>query len=124
MAGGTGDIAFRIAKELKQTCFNLKTSAGEQDSIVVCDINSSMLQVGEDRANMNGMGNGHPKLTWTQGDAEKLPFDSDSFDLYTIAFGIRNVTDIDVRSQDFTRVVNIFTNVSFHSKHYVKLIVC
>ena len=81
VAGGTGDIAFRILKR-----------QGERPDVTVCDINPAMLEVGRDRAIDRGLLVG---LSWTTGDAETLPFPDHSFDGYTIAFGLRNVTDID-----------------------------
>ncbi len=91
VAGGTGDIAFRIAKK-----------QGEQADVTVCDINPAMLAVGRDRAIDRGLVKG---LTWTTGDAEHLPFPDRSFDGYTIAFGLRNVTDIDQALRDAYRVL-------------------
>ena len=76
MAGGTGDIAFRMS------------SSGAQ--ITVADINPDMLGVGIDRAAKRGIDG----LVWTEANAETLQFDDHCFDAYTIAFGIRNVTDI------------------------------
>ncbi len=79
VAGGTGDIAFRIHDKV----------AGRA-RITVCDINERMLSVGRDRAYDRGLTGG---LNWVTGNAEQLPFVSRSQDGYTIAFGIRNVTD-------------------------------
>jgi demethylmenaquinone methyltransferase/2-methoxy-6-polyprenyl-1,4-benzoquinol methylase len=76
MAGGTGDIAFRLAKS--------------GADVTVADINPAMLDVGIERAAKRGI----EGLTWTEADAETLDFPNRSFDAYTIAFGIRNVTDI------------------------------
>ena len=84
VAGGTGDIAFRL--------FRRQSERGEKPDVTVCDINPAMLAVGRDRAADRGLLKG---LTWTTGDAESLPFPDRSFDGYTIAFGLRNVTDID-----------------------------
>jgi demethylmenaquinone methyltransferase/2-methoxy-6-polyprenyl-1,4-benzoquinol methylase len=95
VAGGTGDIAFRILK--KQGA----KEAGGAD-VTVCDINAAMLSVGRDRAVDRGLLRG---LTWTTGDAESLPFPDRSFDGYTIAFGLRNVTDIDKALRDAYRVL-------------------
>jgi demethylmenaquinone methyltransferase/2-methoxy-6-polyprenyl-1,4-benzoquinol methylase len=81
VAGGTGDVAFRILRR-----------QGERPDVTVCDINPAMLAVGRDRAADRGLLKG---LTWTTGDAESLPFPDRTFDGYTIAFGLRNVTDID-----------------------------
>jgi demethylmenaquinone methyltransferase / 2-methoxy-6-polyprenyl-1,4-benzoquinol methylase len=75
LAGGTGDIAFRMAK------------AGA--SVTVADINPDMLAVGEARAAKQGLDG----LTWAEENAETLSFADQSFDAVTIAFGIRNVTD-------------------------------
>lgn len=76
MAGGTGDIAFRMAR------------SGAQ--ITVADINPDMLAVGIERAAKRGIDG----LMWTEANAEALNFPDRSLDAYTIAFGIRNVTDI------------------------------
>jgi demethylmenaquinone methyltransferase/2-methoxy-6-polyprenyl-1,4-benzoquinol methylase len=91
VAGGTGDIAFRIARRL-----------GEGADVTICDINPAMLEVGRDRAADRGLLHG---LTWTTGDAESLPFPDRSFDCYTIAFGLRNVTDIDKALREAHRVL-------------------
>lgn len=77
MAGGTGDIAFRLAKHGAQ--------------VTVSDINPEMLAVGVERARKKGL----EGLVWSQQNAEELSFSDRSFDAYTIAFGIRNVTHID-----------------------------
>ncbi|WP_164118835.1 class I SAM-dependent methyltransferase [Sphingorhabdus sp. Alg239-R122] len=77
MAGGTGDIAFRLVKS--------------GANVTVADINQEMLDVGIDRA----MQTGEDRLVWSRQNAEELAFDDRSFDAYTIAFGIRNVTHID-----------------------------
>ena len=79
VAGGTGDIAFRF----------LKRAPGA--SAVVCDITESMLVSGKTRAEADSMAD---RLDWVVGDAMALPFASNSFDIYTISFGIRNVTRI------------------------------
>ena len=87
MAGGTGDIAFRMA--------------ARGALVTVSDINADMLAVGQDRAaakNIEG-------LTWRQENAESLSFADASFDAYTIAFGIRNVTDIPAALRDAHRVL-------------------
>ncbi|KQN19508.1 ubiquinone biosynthesis methyltransferase UbiE [Sphingomonas sp. Leaf33] len=76
MAGGTGDIAFRLAKS--------------GASVTVADINPAMLEVGMERAQERGIDG----LVWTEANAEVLQFPDRFFDAYTIAFGIRNVTDI------------------------------
>jgi demethylmenaquinone methyltransferase/2-methoxy-6-polyprenyl-1,4-benzoquinol methylase len=80
MAGGTGDIAFRMA--------------GSGARITVADINQDMLDVGLERAAHRGIAKGSGGLVWSRQNAEALAFPDKSFDAYTIAFGIRNVTDI------------------------------
>lgn len=90
MAGGTGDIAFRMHR----------MSQGEAD-ITVSDINPNMLDVGKRRAFDKGITN----LQWVEANAEKLPFKANSFDIYTIAFGLRNVTHIDTALAEAARVL-------------------
>ncbi len=87
MAGGTGDIAFRLAR------------AGAQ--VTVADINPEMLAVGRERAQQRGL----EGLTWAEENAERLSFADRSFDAYTIAFGIRNVTDIPAALREAHRVL-------------------
>lgn len=79
LAGGTGDIAALLHPHV-----------GDTGEIVVGDINADMLRVGRDRLTDRGLVRG---LEWTQMDAEALPFPDAHFDLVTIAFGLRNVTD-------------------------------
>lgn len=96
VAGGTGDIAFRLLEKAKK--YN------HQCNITICDINASMLQEGKRRAkekNMDELG----KLTWVEGDAMNLQFEDNSFDCYTIAFGIRNVVDIPAALSEAYRVL-------------------
>ena len=87
MAGGTGDIAFRL------------TERGA--SVTVSDINQDMLDVGIERA----MERGIDGLVWSRQNAEELTFSSRIFDAYTIAFGIRNVTHIDKALREAHRVL-------------------
>jgi demethylmenaquinone methyltransferase / 2-methoxy-6-polyprenyl-1,4-benzoquinol methylase len=87
MAGGTGDIAFRMARE--------------GASITVSDINQDMLDVGIERA----MDKGFDSLVWSRQNAEELSFPDRFFDAYTIAFGIRNVTHIDKALAEAHRVL-------------------
>ncbi|MEO8142379.1 MAG: class I SAM-dependent methyltransferase [Sphingomicrobium sp.] len=87
MAGGTGDIAFRLA--------------ARGALVTVSDINADMLAVGRDRAAKRAI----QGLTWKQENAEKLSFVDNKFDAYTIAFGIRNVTDIPSALRDAHRVL-------------------
>ena len=91
VAGGTGDIAFRI----------VRASDGQAHATVL-DINGSMLAVGRDRAEKrNLLGN----VDFVEANAEELPFADGSFDAYTIAFGIRNVPRIDVALSEAFRVL-------------------
>ena len=78
VAGGTGDISFRF----------LKRASGA--NAIVLDLTESMLAEGRKRAENVGISG---QLEWVVGDAMALPFEDDSFDVYTISFGIRNVTD-------------------------------
>jgi len=87
MAGGTGDVAFRLAKG----------GAG----VTVADINPEMLKVGMERAAKRGI----TGLVWAEENAETLSFADSSFDAYTIAFGIRNVTDIPAALAEAHRVL-------------------
>lgn len=75
-------------------------------AITVCDINPDMLGVGEKRAFDRGyLDDGNVSMRFVEGDAEVLPFEDESFDVYTIAFGLRNVTRIDVALKDAYRVL-------------------
>jgi demethylmenaquinone methyltransferase/2-methoxy-6-polyprenyl-1,4-benzoquinol methylase len=82
VAGGTGDIAFRIARHLR--------ARGATGSITVCDINFAMLKQGVRRREALD-----DSIGWVCGDAENLPVEDASQDAYTIAFGIRNTTHLD-----------------------------
>ena len=87
MAGGTGDVAFRMARR--------------GALVTVADINADMLAVGKDRAEKRGLAG----LSWKVENAEKLSFADGSFDAYTIVFGIRNVTDIPAALREAHRVL-------------------
>jgi demethylmenaquinone methyltransferase/2-methoxy-6-polyprenyl-1,4-benzoquinol methylase len=87
MAGGTGDVAFRMA--------------GRGARVTVADINAEMLEVGKERAGRRGLSG----LSWKQENAEALSFSDASFDAYTIVFGIRNVTDIPAALREAHRVL-------------------
>lgn len=107
MAGGTGDIAFRYLKYLKN-CRN--TPNGKKSHVTVSDINQNMLDVGKQRAEKLKFTNEaleHCTIDWVCANAEKLPFDDNTFNAYTIAFGIRNCTHIDkVRFRSLHLLVN------------------
>ena len=79
VAGGTGDIAFRVLRR------------AEGATAVVCDMTESMLVEGRRRAEADDLAD---RLDWVTGDAMALPFPDATFDLYTISFGIRNVTRV------------------------------
>jgi demethylmenaquinone methyltransferase/2-methoxy-6-polyprenyl-1,4-benzoquinol methylase len=91
MAGGTGDVAQRI----------LDASVGFAE-VTVSDINSDMLRVGAERARKWRFGSA---AKFVEANAEALPFADDSFDAYTIAFGIRNVPRIEVALTEAYRVL-------------------
>nr|XP_057925783.1 2-methoxy-6-polyprenyl-1,4-benzoquinol methylase, mitochondrial [Doryrhamphus excisus] len=133
VAGGTGDIAFRFLdyvrsqkeRQKRRVARSMQTPSwrdisddysdkdnrewgdaaggGSQDGrAVVCDINKEMLKVGKEKADNMVVGAG---LSWVVGDAEELPFADNQFDVYTIAFGIRNVTHVEQALQEALRVL-------------------
>ncbi len=87
MAGGTGDIAFRMADH--------------GADVTVADINQDMLDVGVERA----IERGYDSLVWSCQNAEELSYPANAFDAYTIVFGIRNVTDIPKALREAHRVL-------------------
>jgi demethylmenaquinone methyltransferase/2-methoxy-6-polyprenyl-1,4-benzoquinol methylase len=93
LAGGTGDIAAL-----------LQPRVGETGEIVLGDINAAMLRVGRDRMIDRGHVQG---FGYVQCNAEALPFPDRSFDLVTIAFGLRNVTDKDAALREMHRVLKV-----------------
>lgn len=102
VAGGTGDIAFRFLKYLK----NLPSAdAGKAVSskVTLCDINQAMLDVGKQRAEALGLSG--PQIEWLQADAENLPIESNTFTAYTVAFGVRNMTRVDKVLDEAYRVL-------------------
>ena len=90
VAGGTGDVSFRFLKR-----------AGSAEAVVL-DMTESMLVEGRKRAEAEAMSS---SLDWIVGDAMSLPFDDNSFDVYTISFGIRNVTRIQDALSEAYRVL-------------------
>ena len=88
VAGGTGDVASRFLK-----------AAGPGARAIACDINEEMIQAGQER------GEGGGRLTFVRGNAEALPFDSGSMDAYSIAFGMRNLTNIERALAEAYRVL-------------------
>lgn len=105
VAGGTGDVSFGVLETIKANSTNVADPAPSH--ITVCDINPSMLGVGEQRAQDKGYLSGKwgVGMDFVEGDAEKLPFEDNSFDAYTIAFGLRNVTHIDLALAEARRVL-------------------
>jgi demethylmenaquinone methyltransferase / 2-methoxy-6-polyprenyl-1,4-benzoquinol methylase len=93
VAGGTGDIACRALKRLEPN---------QGGGVIVCDVNQQMLDVGRARAIDDGVIAG---IEWVCGDAEALPIADRSVDLYTIGFGLRNVTRIDRALAEARRVL-------------------
>ncbi|WDZ76927.1 bifunctional demethylmenaquinone methyltransferase/2-methoxy-6-polyprenyl-1,4-benzoquinol methylase UbiE [Ensifer adhaerens] len=91
VAGGTGDIAFRIIE-----------ASDRKAHATVLDINGSMLAVGAERAEKKKLS---ANLEFVEANAEELPFEANTFDAYTIAFGIRNVPRIDVALKEAHRVL-------------------
>ncbi|XP_077509030.1 ubiquinone biosynthesis protein COQ3, mitochondrial [Amblyomma americanum] len=106
VAGGTGDISTRFIQavryqELQVNGMDIADSMSvERARAHVVDINREMLEAGKRRNNLL-----YPDISWTQGDAEELPFGDNQFDAYTIAFGIRNVTHIDMALSEAYRVL-------------------
>ena len=93
LAGGTGDIALLLHGRV-----------GDTGSVVLGDINGAMLRTGRDRMTDKGRVAG---LEYVQCNAEKLPFPDASFDLVTIAFGLRNVTDKEAALREMHRVLKV-----------------
>jgi len=91
IAGGTGDLAARFA-----------ALVGSEGRVVLADINESMLQVGRDKLLDRGI---QGNIEFVQADAQCLPFPDNSFDCITIAFGLRNVTDMDLALRSMLRVL-------------------
>ncbi|CAM3540272.1 bifunctional demethylmenaquinone methyltransferase/2-methoxy-6-polyprenyl-1,4-benzoquinol methylase UbiE [Parendozoicomonas haliclonae] len=91
IAGGTGDLAMKFAEIV-----------GPEGKVVLADINDSMLKVGRDKLTDQGIiGN----IDYVQANAECLPFADNTFDLVTISFGLRNVTDKDAAIRSMLRVL-------------------
>jgi demethylmenaquinone methyltransferase / 2-methoxy-6-polyprenyl-1,4-benzoquinol methylase len=91
IAGGTGDLAAKFSGIV-----------GPEGSVVLADINDSMLKVGRDRLVDRGIVN---NVQFSQADAQHLPFPDNTFDVITIAFGLRNVTDKDMALRSMLRVL-------------------
>ncbi len=91
IAGGTGDLAAKFSGIV-----------GPEGCVVLADINDSMLKVGRDRLVDRGIVN---NVQFSQADAQHLPFPDNTFDVITIAFGLRNVTDKDMALRSMLRVL-------------------
>jgi demethylmenaquinone methyltransferase/2-methoxy-6-polyprenyl-1,4-benzoquinol methylase len=91
IAGGTGDLTRRFAE-----------IAGPSGKVVLADINDSMLKVGRDKLINKGVAG---NVEYVQANAECLPFEDNTFDIITIAFGLRNVTDKDAALRSMNRVL-------------------
>jgi demethylmenaquinone methyltransferase/2-methoxy-6-polyprenyl-1,4-benzoquinol methylase len=93
LAGGTGDIAFRVVE-----------AGGLATRATVLDVNAAMLEVGQARAEKRGLAE---QVSFIEANAEALPFPGKSFDAVTIAFGIRNVPRIEVALKEAQRVLRL-----------------
>lgn len=91
LAGGTGDLTAKFSRLV-----------GPQGKVILADINSSMLKVGRDKLRDKGL---VQNIEYVQANAEELPFDDNTFDIITIAFGLRNVTEKDKALRSMYRVL-------------------
>ena len=123
VAGGTGDVALRVLLEIRQAEIKSKDSKASTPvgTVTVSDINADMLEAG--KRDMVSKWNrlsrklpvplctqqhsplGEDDIKWVVADAENLPFDDSTFDSYTIAFGIRNVTNVSAALDEAYRVL-------------------
>ncbi|CAD2213131.1 ubiquinone biosynthesis methyltransferase [Angomonas deanei] len=105
VAGGTGDIAFKIHDLIKarEGAFGITPGLGEGTRIVVSDINESMLEEGKKRAEREGYFN----VEWVCVNGEQLPFENETFDSYTVSFGIRNFSDRPKALREAFRVLKV-----------------
>lgn len=94
-AGGTGDMARRFAKMVRSA---QERRGGPDATINIVDYNAEMIMAGIERG-------GEPEITWTVGDAQRLPLPDNYANAYVISFGIRNVTDIDAALREARRVL-------------------
>lgn len=91
LAGGTGDLTAKFSQLV-----------GKEGQVVLADINSSMLNVGRDKLRDRGL---VQNIKYVQANAQYLPFEDNTFDIVTIAFGLRNVTDKDMALRSIYRVL-------------------
>lgn len=109
VAGGTGDIAMRAVRSIQK--------GGGNGLVTVCDINQPMINVGMKKAAEDPTVD-KDRLKWVCGNGEELPFKSGEFNVYTIAFGIRNCTHIDKILEEAFRVLKpggLFACLEFSS---------
>ncbi|KAF2071786.1 hypothetical protein CYY_006893 [Polysphondylium violaceum] len=113
VAGGTGDISFRFLEKIKQSPYYLPAIGANPpkntslpSSATVFDINQSMLDQGKKRGILNGYNETtDPSIDWVQGNSENLPFKDETFNCYTVSFGIRNCTNVDQVLKEAHRVL-------------------
>jgi len=109
VAGGTGDVAFRVLKEIRKAeqdyVVQHNKESEKKGTVCVCDINPAMLEEGKKKVSGLKIPDALGGLSWVESDAESLPFENESFDTYTISFGIRNVSDIDACLKEAHRVL-------------------
>lgn len=91
LAGGTGDLTAKFSQLV-----------GREGKVILADINSSMLNVGRDKLRDRGL---VQNIEYVQANAQYLPFEDNTFDIITIAFGLRNVTDKDMALRSMYRVL-------------------
>jgi demethylmenaquinone methyltransferase/2-methoxy-6-polyprenyl-1,4-benzoquinol methylase len=91
LAGGTGDLAAKFSQLV-----------GDKGNVILADINDSMLKVGREKLRNLGI---ESNIEYVQANAEALPFEDNSFDIVTIAFGLRNVTDKDKALASIYRIL-------------------
>jgi len=91
LAGGTGDLTAKFSQLV-----------GREGKVILADINSSMLNVGRDKLRDRGL---VQNIEYVQANAQYLPFEDNTFDVITIAFGLRNVTDKDMALRSMYRVL-------------------
>ena len=91
LAGGTGDLTAKFSQLV-----------GREGKVILADINSSMLNVGRDKLRDRGL---VQNIEYVQANAQYLPFEDNTFDIVTIAFGLRNVTDKDMALRSIYRVL-------------------
>jgi demethylmenaquinone methyltransferase/2-methoxy-6-polyprenyl-1,4-benzoquinol methylase len=91
LAGGTGDLTAKFSQLV-----------GREGKVILADINSSMLNVGRDKLRDKGL---VQNIEYVQANAQYLPFEDNTFDIVTIAFGLRNVTDKDMALRSIYRVL-------------------